>query len=72
MCAPHLGYVGFDPLGFSTLGNIAFLREAEVKHGRVAMLAAGGAIAQDLFQFPVFTADYVAGSCTLDVIVDVG
>ena len=47
------GYVGFDPLGFSTLGDVKFLREAEVKHGRVAMLAAAGAIAQDLYHFPV-------------------
>ena len=47
------GYVGFDPLGLSTLLDVQFLREAEVKHGRVAMLAAAGAIAQDLFHFPV-------------------
>ena len=49
------GYVGFDPLGFSTLGDVKFLREAEVKHGRVAMLAAAGAIAQDLYHFPVYS-----------------
>ena len=47
------GYVGFDPLGLSTLFDVQFLREAEVKHGRVAMLAAAGAIAQDLYHFPV-------------------
>jgi hypothetical protein len=47
-----VGDVGFDPLGISTLGDIKFLREAEIKHGRVAMLAAAGAIAQDIFKFP--------------------
>jgi len=49
------GDVGFDPLWISTAmpdaGWIKYLREAELKHGRVAMLAATGAIAQDLFQF---------------------
>jgi len=48
-----VGYVGFDPLGVSTLCDIKFLREAELKHSRVAMLAAAGSIAQDLFHFPV-------------------
>ena len=48
-----VGYVGFDPLGFSTLFDINFLREAELKHCRVAMLAAAGSIAQDLYHFPV-------------------
>jgi len=47
-----VGYVGFDPLGFSTLFDINFLREAELKHCRVAMLAAAGSIAQDLYHFP--------------------
>nr|7Y7B_5 Chain 5, ACPI-5 [Chroomonas placoidea]7Y8A_5 Chain 5, ACPI-5 [Chroomonas placoidea] len=50
-----VGYVGFDPLGFSTLFDIKFLREAELKHGRAAMLAAAGAIAQDIFTFPGVT-----------------
>jgi len=47
------GYVGFDPLGLATLVDPKFLQEAEIKHGRTAMLAAAGAIAQDLFHFPV-------------------
>jgi len=46
-----VGYVGFDPLGFSTLFDIKFLREAELKHGRVAMLAAAGSIFQDIYTF---------------------
>ncbi|KAJ1475474.1 light harvesting complex protein 10 precursor [Baffinella frigidus] len=49
------GDVGFDPLWVSSMlpdaGWLPWLREAEIKHGRVAMLAATGAIVQDLFQF---------------------
>ena len=30
-----VGDVGFDPLGISSLGDMKFLREAEIKHGRV-------------------------------------
>lgn len=33
------GDVGFDPLGFSNAFSLDFLREAEIKHGRVCMLA---------------------------------
>lgn len=33
------GDVGFDPLGFSNKFDVNFLREAEVKHGRICMLA---------------------------------
>jgi hypothetical protein len=47
-----VGDVGFDPLGCSEVADIKFLREAELKHGRVAMLAAAGSMAQDIFTFP--------------------
>ncbi len=47
-----VGDVGFDPLGFSSIGDIKFLQEAEIKHCRIAMLAAAGSIAQDIFTFP--------------------
>lgn len=33
---------GFDPMGFSLAIDIRWLREAELKHGRVAMLATLG------------------------------
>jgi len=46
------GYVGeedgFDPMGVSLAIDIRWLREAELKHGRVAMLATAGWIATDL------------------------
>merc|ERR1712166_404056 len=41
------GDVGFDPLGISALIDIRWLREAELKHGRVCMLASTGMIVQD-------------------------
>ncbi len=45
------GYVGeedgFDPLGFSTLYDMKWLREAEIKHGRICMLAFVGFIFPD-------------------------
>ena len=50
-----LGY--FDPLGFSKVGDEAGfrkLRSAEIKHGRVAMMASVGAVIQHFVQFPGF------------------
>merc|ERR1719271_2318160 len=50
-----LGY--FDPLGFTEVGDEAgfnYLRAAELKHGRVAMMASVGAVAESLFRFPGF------------------
>jgi len=47
----------FDPLGFSKLGDeegFRKLRLAEIKHARVAMMAAVGAVFQCLVQFPGF------------------
>merc|ERR1719183_2245672 len=37
---------------FGAVGDVIWAREAEVKHGRVCMLAATGAIVQDLYTFP--------------------
>jgi len=50
-----LGY--FDPLGFSKVGDYAGfhkLRSAELKHGRVAMLAATGTVFAHYVKFPGF------------------
>merc|ERR1712224_1102811 len=47
----------FDPLGFSKVGDkegFRNLRSAELKHGRVAMMAAVGAVAQHYVKFPGF------------------
>lgn len=38
------GYAGFDPLGFSDYYDINWLKEAEIKHGRICMLAALGMV----------------------------
>jgi len=37
-----IGNVEFDPLGFAELYDVKWLREAELKHGRVSMLAVVG------------------------------
>jgi hypothetical protein len=50
-----LGY--FDPLGFCKVGDedtFRSMRSAELKHGRVAMMASVGAVAQASFTFPGF------------------
>merc|ERR1711972_1217514 len=50
-----MGY--FDPLSFSKGGDeggFRNLRAAELKHGRVAMMAAVGAVAQHYIKFPGF------------------
>jgi len=43
-----VGDVGFDPWGFSNRYPVEYLREAELKHGRVASLAWLGWVAVDL------------------------
>jgi hypothetical protein len=40
-CA-YVGDAGFDPLGFATAENLGCMREAEVRHGRLAMVATWG------------------------------
>lgn len=44
----YVGDVGFDPLRFSDFAPMDFLREAEIKHGRICMLAWFGFISVDL------------------------
>jgi len=51
---PPLGF--WDPAGFATdtsAGRIAYFREAEIKHGRVCMLASLGIIVQERYH-PLF------------------
>merc|ERR1712203_1135579 len=50
-----LGY--FDPMGYCKIGDeegFRNFRAAELKHGRVAMMASVGAVAQHFFKFPAF------------------
>jgi len=44
------GDAGFDPLGFASSSNerLVFMREAEIKHSRLAMLATAGWIVSEL------------------------
>ncbi|KAG8470308.1 hypothetical protein KFE25_008729 [Diacronema lutheri] len=42
------GYAGFDPLNLASSFDIKWMREAELKHGRLSMLAVVGFIATDL------------------------
>ena len=45
---------GFDPLYFSDFIDIKWMREAELKHGRICMLASTGYLAQEFFSLPSY------------------
>jgi hypothetical protein len=47
-CKGYVGDVGFDPFRFSDFVPVDFLREAELKHGRICMLAYVGFTAVDM------------------------
>merc|ERR1719253_51850 len=47
------GDVGFDPLGFSNYFDLKWLREAELKHGRICMLGCLGFWTQELVHLPL-------------------
>ena len=46
------GNVGFDPVGFSSNFDVRWLREAELKHARICMLAVVGFVTADFVQLP--------------------
>ena len=46
------GDVGFDPLGISNYFDIKWMRESELKHGRICMLAAAGTLVQEFIHLP--------------------
>ena len=48
--SPTLNYKFFDPLNLANEYNFASFREAELKHGRVAMLATLGNTLPDIFR----------------------
>lgn len=50
----YAGDIGFDPVGFSNYFDLRWLREAELKHGRVCMLGVVGFLAQEFVTFPMF------------------
>mmetsp|Transcript_79394 Transcript_79394/g.146008 ORF Transcript_79394/g.146008 Transcript_79394/m.146008 type:complete len:254 (-) Transcript_79394:77-838(-) len=45
---------GFDPLYLSDYFDIKWLREAELKHGRICMLATTGIIFQEFYSLPKY------------------
>jgi len=47
-----VGDVGFDPFGLSDSFDIKWMRESELKHGRIAMLATVGFIVQQFVTIP--------------------
>lgn len=47
-----VGDVGFDPFGLSKQFDVNYLRAAELKHGRVCMVAALGLVTPELVQNP--------------------
>ena len=46
------GDVGFDPVGFSNFIDVRWLREAELKHSRICMLAVLGFVVSGFVQLP--------------------
>lgn len=46
-CEGYVGNVGFDPFRFSDFAPVDFLREAELKHGRICMMAWLGYVSVD-------------------------
>jgi light-harvesting complex I chlorophyll a/b binding protein 4 len=50
--AGMVGDAGFDPLGLSEYFDIKWMREAELKHGRMSMLAVVGFVAQQYVTLP--------------------
>ena len=47
-CDGYVGNVDFDPFRFSDFAPVDFLREAELKHGRICMMAWLGYVSVDL------------------------
>lgn len=63
------GDVGFDPLGLSSIDDLGidlyWLREAEIKHCRVAMLAVAGIVQVELFG-PAPGCEAATAKCQMD------
>jgi len=53
-----VGDFGFDPLGFTeNIGNMNYVRSAELKHGRVSMVAFVGFLVQQYVHFRIDESD---------------
>jgi len=63
------GDVGFDPLGLSNIDDVGidlyWLREAEIKHARVAMLAVAGILQVEIFG-PAPGCEMATAKCQMD------
>jgi len=63
------GDVGFDPLGLSNIDDLGidlyWLREAEIKHARVAMLAVAGILQVEIFG-PAPGCEAATAKCQMD------
>ncbi|KAJ1478265.1 chlorophyll a/b-binding protein domain-containing protein [Baffinella frigidus] len=63
-----VGDQGFDPFGFSGWVNMKFCREAELKHGRVAMLAFVGIMVESAgITFPGVTKVFGASTNIFEI-----
>lgn len=47
-----VGDIGFDPFGLAEIFPVKFMRESELKHGRVAMLAVVGWLVSEVVHLP--------------------
>ena len=62
------GDLGFDPIGVSSWANQGFLQEAEIKHGRLAMLAVAGCFVETAgFKWPGMDKVYGASTVSVDI-----
>jgi len=57
-----IGDVGFDPIGLSDNFDLKWLRESELKHGRVSMLAVVGFVLSQFVNFPMYASMHVDDS----------
>merc|ERR1712227_259260 len=67
-----IGDFGFDPLNLGTDGNFLRYREAELKHGRIAMLAAVAWPLQEIFHPIIVDALRGTGANTKDMLAASG
>eukprot|EP00960_Hanusia_phi_P044563 756709-Hanusia_phi.AAC.8 len=60
------GDVGFDPLGISNYFDLKWMRESELKHGRICMLAWTGCLVQQLQEVIHLPGDAFSKKLALD------